>query len=147
MSVKDYKPVYVKFLFNASPETIFDAWFKPALMRQWLFVGPSSDIINIDISPEIRGKFSILERDRNKGEYIDHYGEFLEIVRPRRIVFTLSVPKHFSGETCVVIEIISVTIGVSELKLTQTGVPAETTEANWIAMFERLKTVIEKSAV
>ena len=88
------------------------------------------------------GKFCIIEYEKSSDEYIDHYGEYLEIDRPKKLVFTLSVPKHFTGETKVVIEINSIEKGC-ELTLTQTGVSKDTTEENWKRMLTQLSLTLE----
>jgi uncharacterized protein YndB with AHSA1/START domain len=142
MGEKEFEPVHVQCLYNVSPEIIFDAWVKPEFIRKWLFVGPSSQIVNVKINLVVGGEFSILELEKSNGGYIDHFGKYQEINRPKRLVFTLSVPKHFPGETVVTVEIESRTNGC-ELKLTQTGVSRDITEKNWSEMLQQLKTVIE----
>ncbi|MEP7166090.1 MAG: SRPBCC family protein [Ferruginibacter sp.] len=139
----DLEPVLASCHYDLSPETIFDAWVKPDIIRKWLFVGPSSRIVNIEVNPIREGYFSILECDRTNGEYIDHYGKYKEIERPYQIVFTLYVPKHFAGESTVTIHIFP-TLNGCELKLTQVGVPKEVTEKNWIEMLHHLKTTLEE---
>lgn len=123
------------------PETIFDAWVDPAMISKWLFVGPHSELTNIEINLAVGGKFSIVEFDRNNKEYIDHFGNYIEIEHPLRLAFTLFVPKHFPGETTVTIHIFP-TLNGCELKLTQTGVSKEITEKNWHDMLHHLKEVL-----
>lgn len=142
MSVKDPGPVHVRHFYRISPEFIFDAWLKPEIISKWLFVGPSSEITGIAMNPVVKGNFSILEFERSNGDYIDHYGEYLEIARPNRLVFTLSVPKHFPGVTCVTIQIKSKITGC-ELILIQTGVSPDKTESQWGEMLQQLDKVIE----
>lgn len=142
MSINDVAAVLVSHRYNVCPESIFDAWLEPEIIRKWLFVGPSSEITHIEMNPKVRGRFSILELERSNGEYIDHYGTYQEIDRPSRLVFTLSVPKHFQGETCVTIEIKTKSEGC-ELTLTQTGVAPDTTESNWRDMLRQLDVAID----
>jgi uncharacterized protein YndB with AHSA1/START domain len=129
---------------NVTTEDLFDAWVKPEIMRKWLFIGPNSEITKIECDLRINGKFSILELEKSSGEYIDHFGKYLEINRPLQLVFTLSVPKHFPGETIVTIHIFP-TLNGSELKLNQAGVSKEKAEKNWQEMFQKLKLVVEES--
>lgn len=142
MNSSNLEPVHVTRFYNASPEAVFDAWTHPGLVRKWLFVGPTSEIVAIDLDLRINGKFSILEFEKSNQENIDHFGSYVEIERPHKLVFTLSVPKHFPGETKLTIEIASKNEG-SELKLTQTGVSREVTEKSWLTMLEQLALAIE----
>src|SRR4029078_1325087 len=134
--------VSLTFTYLASPEIVFDAWINADLIHKWMFVGPTSEIVNVDIDLKVQGKFSILELEKSNNEYIDHYGQYVEINRPHKLVFTLFVPKHFSGESVVTIEI-SKTESGSELKLLQTGVSKDVTEDSWRKMLGQLKLTLE----
>ena len=85
------------------------------------------------------GKFSILEL--NKNEKIDHFGQYLEIKKPNKLVFTLEVPWHFAGISIVSVEIKDKHDG-SEMIFSQSGIDTSITEKSWKNMFENLKTVI-----
>ena len=142
MDTVDIAPVALAATYAAPPELVFDAWIKPELVHKWLFIGPASEIINIEIDGRPGGKFFILELEKTTREYIDHYGKYLEIDPPRKLVFTLSVPKHFPGETIVTI-LIEPHAGGCTLQLMQTGVAKETTEGSWRTMLEQLRLTLE----
>ncbi|MEO5595114.1 MAG: SRPBCC domain-containing protein [Chitinophagaceae bacterium] len=131
--------------YKFCPEIIFDAWVDPEMIPKWLFVGPTSEIINIEIDPVAGGMFSILELERNNGEHIEHFGKYKKVAHPRNLEFTLSVSKHFKGETFISIEIIPQP-GGCHLQLTQTGVPPGTTEKNWRDMLAHLNSVLKEMA-
>ena len=137
------EPVNIVYTYHFSPLIVFDAWVKPEIISKWLFVGPTSEIIHIEINAVAGGRFSILELERSNGLHIDHFGEYKKVDNPRNLVFTLSVPEHFKGETLVNIEITPVPAGC-HLRLIQTGVPPETTEKNWRDMLQRLDTILEE---
>lgn len=59
-------------------------------------------MIKVEIDPRVGGSFTITRRD---GDDIEHVGEYLEIDRPRRLVFTFSVPKYAKEVTQVTIDI------------------------------------------
>jgi uncharacterized protein YndB with AHSA1/START domain len=141
MQVKEDQTFQVKHRYNATPDLIFNAWIRPSMIRKWLFVGPTSVIIDTNINLEINGQFSIMELDRSNGEYIDHSGEYQLIERPNRLAFTLSVSKHFDGETFVMIDIKPVNDGC-ELTFTQTGVSPDKTKASWEKMLDQLDRAI-----
>lgn len=117
--------------FSASPERVFDAWLDPDYAGKWLFATPTGTMTRVEIDPRVGGKFTIV--DRRDGEDIEHVGEYLEIDRPRRLVFTFGVPKFSSQFTRVIIDIIPSETGC-ELTLTHEGVLpdyAERTEMGW----------------
>ena len=71
--------------FNHPVERVFDAFLDPARVGEWLFRTDGGVMERTDFDPRPGGRFAIFER---RGEELaEHYGEFLEIVRPERIVF------------------------------------------------------------
>jgi uncharacterized protein YndB with AHSA1/START domain len=129
-------------IIAAPPDAVFDAWLEPDTVRQWLFVGAASLIMRATVEPRVGGRFSIVER--NGDEEIDHFGEYLEIERPRRLAFTLQVPRHFPGVTRVTIDI-ALTAGGSAMTFTQEGVKPEVTEGNWRDMFNTLGALLSRN--
>jgi uncharacterized protein YndB with AHSA1/START domain len=134
--------VSLSFNFLAPPEIVFDAWVNEDLIHKWLFVGPTSEIINVMIDLRVNGKFSILELEKSNNEHIDHYGEYLEISKPNKLAFTLSVPKHFPDKTNVVIKIMPEESGC-KLTLIETGMSVNLTQESWKKMLEQLKLTLE----
>jgi uncharacterized protein YndB with AHSA1/START domain len=135
-------PVRITSNFAATPEATFDAWLNPDIMRQWLFASPTNQILQVKTDPRVGGSFSILER--NAGEEIDHFGEYLEIERPRRLRFTLEVPWHFPGVTRVSIDIAPTASGCV-MEFIQTGVKRDVTEGSWREMFTTLAAVLGRT--
>src|ERR1041385_6388437 len=131
-------PVQLSCRFDATAEMIFDAWINPAVMRQWLFVGPGSEIVKVETDVREGGAFSILEH--NDGEEIDHFGQYVRIDRPSVLAFTLEAPKHFPGVTEVRIGLAPAE-GGCQMQFEQTGVAREVTEESWRAMFRTLRRV------
>jgi uncharacterized protein YndB with AHSA1/START domain len=76
--------------FKASAERVFDAWLDPAKVRSWS-ARPvdgiaSADVRRIEIDPRVGGKFTFSDM-REDGEAV-HWGYYLEIDRPRKLVFS-----------------------------------------------------------
>ena len=134
-------PARITRSFAAAPEILFDSWVQPQRMRRWMFVGGANGIEKVTSDRRIGGQFSVLER--SGGQLIHHYGRYRLIDRPNRLVFTLSVPRHFPGVSCVTVDIAPCDEGAL-MTFTQTGVDRSITEAGWRAMFEALARVIEK---
>lgn len=115
-------PIRVTGEFNASPKRVFDAWLDPKIAGKWLFATASRPMARVMIDARVGGSFRFVE-GRN-GQDIAHTGEYLEIVRPGRLVFTLSMEHDPKARTRVTTEIVP-RQGGCELTLTHENVPPE----------------------
>lgn len=82
--------------YQASAERVYDAWLDLESVKQFMFSTETGEIVRAEIDPTIGGKFVLT--DRRNGEDVEHTGEYLELDRPKRIVFTFGIPafsKHF----------------------------------------------------
>lgn len=134
--------VRVTHHFKATPERVFDAWLDPETAGKWLFATPTGQMVRVEIDAHVGGRFNIV--DRRAGEDVEHTGEYLEIDRPRRLVFTFGVPKYSPLFNRVTIDIAASDAGC-ELTLTQENVPDEFLGGNkkgWIGILARLKEAI-----
>jgi uncharacterized protein YndB with AHSA1/START domain len=111
--------------FRASPERVFDAWLDPDSVGRWLFATPQGEMVRIQIEPQIGGRYTIVER--REGVDVLHTGTYLEIDRPRRLVFTLQVPHHASNMDPLTIDVLPEGDG-SRLVLTHHTAPAPAEE-------------------
>lgn len=138
MTEKDSRTVRVVRQFSAPAQRVFDAWLDPKTAGTWLFATPTGTMTRVEIDARVGGRFSIVRRD---GEEIEHVGEYLEIDRPRRLVFTFGVPRFSPEMTRVVIEIVPSGPGC-ELRLTQENVLpdyAERSVQGWTMILENLE--------
>jgi uncharacterized protein YndB with AHSA1/START domain len=124
--------------FDAAPERVFDAWIDPARAGRWLFTTPTSERHSTDLDVRVGGTWSIT--DRRDGVDYTALGEYVEIDRPRRLVFTFGMPQ-FSPLSCTVsVEIVADGDGcrltLSQDSLTEEAL--EPTRAGWSGMFDAL---------
>jgi len=72
--------------FDAPAELVYDAWLDPQAVGQWLFATPDGVMQRVEVDPIVGGKFIVAEQ---RGETLaEHVGEYLELDRPRKIVFS-----------------------------------------------------------
>lgn len=132
--------VRVSQRFNAPPERVFDAWLDPAIAGAWLFATAFHPVARVEIDARVGGAFRFLDR-RDRGE-TEYAGEYVEIIRPRRLVFTLSLESDPRAVTRVTADIVPLKRGC-ELRLIHEDVPtdhASRTEGRWAGMFYGLGT-------
>jgi uncharacterized protein YndB with AHSA1/START domain len=73
---------------------VFDAWFDPNAVGAWLFATPGGISKHVEIDACVGGGFAIHEQ---RGDSLaTHFGTYLEIVRPNRIVFTFGTERQES---------------------------------------------------
>lgn len=127
--------------FDASPERVFDAWLDPERIGTWMF-GPAlreEEIVRISVDPRVGGSFSFVVR--RQGNEIDHIGNYLEIDRPRRLVFTWGIAPD-PPESRVTVNIVPLNTGC-ELTLVHEMHPqwaeyADRTKDGWTKMLTML---------
>jgi uncharacterized protein YndB with AHSA1/START domain len=131
MTVESAGMVSVTRRIESPCERIFDAWLDPAQAAKFLFATPAGTIVRVEIDARVGGAFNLT--DRRAGEDVEHVGTYLEIDRPRRLVFTFAVPKYSSLFTRVSLEFEPLPSGC-ELTLTHEGILPEyiePTRAGW----------------
>jgi uncharacterized protein YndB with AHSA1/START domain len=130
--------------FRASPERVFDAWLDPTIAGKFLFATPSGEMVQVEIDPRVGGNF--LFTDRRDGEDVAHRGQYLEIDRPRRLVFTFSVEKYEQHADRVTVEIVPLDSGceltISHEMSAEMAAYAVRTEQGWTGILENLAEAI-----
>jgi uncharacterized protein YndB with AHSA1/START domain len=92
--------------FRASPDRVFRAWTDPAALREW-WCPPGWIAGDIEIDLRAGGSYRIEMHRIGGGERIAVRGEFLELIPPRRLVYTWRWEAAFAemAPTLVTVEI------------------------------------------
>jgi uncharacterized protein YndB with AHSA1/START domain len=142
----------VSHRFTASPEQVFDAWLDPEKVMRWMAavreMGAPGEMVRVSIDARVGGRFSFV--DLRDDEEVDHVGEYLEIDRPRRLVFTWSVPRYSPDVDRVVVEIAPLETGC-ELTLTHELHPdwadyLDRTERAWALMITAIGLILAEDS-
>ncbi len=143
----DDDPVLVRVTrrFGASAERVFDAFLDPDQARRFLFATPTGHVVRAEVDARVGGRYVFT--DRRDGVDVEHVGEYLEMDRPRRLVFTFSVDRHAPDADRVCIDIVPLQTGC-ELTLTHEMKPewaayAGRTHDGWATILEGLAAATE----
>jgi uncharacterized protein YndB with AHSA1/START domain len=90
MSPNGIAPLRLRHTFAATPEEVFDAWTNPVVLERWWAAQPTWDSPRCDVDLRVGGRYVLRMRDDQTGELHVVGGEYREIDRPRRLVYTWS---------------------------------------------------------
>ena len=140
----------VEYSYSKSAVAVYDAWLTPESVREWMqsslhSMGLPGDVRSVEIDAREGGKF-LWSDMRERGEAF-HWGTFLELQRPDKIVFTWFTSPEDEAENSSVVTL--------KLRETETGCTATIihsmksawaeyipqTEKGWIAMLTGIKSV------
>lgn len=139
--------------FAAPPQAVFDAWTKPEMIQHWLFTAPTTNTV-LDIDARVGGTWTI--GDRRDGVDYTATGEYLEVERPHRLVFTFAMPQFSPNTDRITVQIEADGSGAI-MTFTQEGIdiaaelrqadpdPADSSEQGWSQMFELLAALLEEA--
>ena len=117
--------VIVERKFAADGGSVYDGFLDPLTAPKFLFATPAGTMVRAEMDAQVGGKYEIVER--RGGKEVLHEGEYLELVRPSKIVFTFRVPAFSAQTSTVQVDVIPIGEGC-EVTLTHTGVPVEYVE-------------------
>ena len=134
------KPIRVARRYSAPPDRVFGAWLDRETAGSWLFATALHPMAHVAIDARVAGSFCFVD-----GQDTEYSGEYLQIIRPRRLAFTLLVGGEPGIVTRVAIEIVALKRG-SELRLVHEDVPADRaarTEARWTGILYGLGVALD----
>ncbi|MEU6715632.1 SRPBCC family protein [Nonomuraea sp. NPDC046802] len=83
--------------FTVAPERVFDAWLDPEKIQRWMRTalrgsGLAGDIRRVEVDARVGGRFTFSDM-RDDVEAV-HWGRYLVIDRPHKLVFTWFTSKE-----------------------------------------------------
>ena len=131
----------------AGPERIFDAWLDAGQARAFLFADRMWDAISSKIDARVGGNFRVVRQC--DGEEVEYAGQYLEIDRPHRLVFSLFVERYAHQDDRVIVELAPVG-GQSLLVLTHELSVADPMQRlrirrEWTRVVDRLAALLESA--
>lgn len=78
--------VNINKTINAPIEKVFDAWLDPKMLAKFILPMPGMSEPDVENNASIGGKFSIIMKVGD--DKLPHTGEYQEISRPDKLVFT-----------------------------------------------------------
>jgi uncharacterized protein YndB with AHSA1/START domain len=140
--VTEQETVMVTQKFASDEESIYDAFLNPESACKFLFATPTGRMVRAEIDARVGGRYTFVEQ--RDGNEVLHTGEYVELLRPLRMVFTFAVPEYSSEVSTVEINLAHLGEGC-ELKLINSGVPreyAEGTREGWARILLRARDVL-----
>jgi uncharacterized protein YndB with AHSA1/START domain len=144
MDTTSHVPIRVVHQFSASAERVFDGLLDPEKVRVWMVAPADPSLVkSVTIDARVGGGFSIVMPI--DGVDFEHSGEYLEIDRPRRLVFTWAAEDSPNHDR-IVIDIVSLETGC-ELTLTHeihpdTAMYADQVRTGWPVKLDALASAI-----
>src|SRR5687767_6344117 len=103
--------------FNESADRVFDAWVDPDIARRWLFATASRPVARARIDARAGRSCSLEDSDAV------WTGRYLEVARPRRLVFAYAA-RGRASQARINVDIVPLAKGC-KLTLTHEGAPPE----------------------
>ena len=136
----------VSHRYSAPAERVFDAWLTPGQASRFLFRTRTGNVMQCEIQAEVGGGFTVTDRrPAAEGQEsvfdVVHLGKYLELSRPRRIVFDLTVLTYTEDTTRVTVDITPIGPQACEVLLTHelgssdhAHMTEESTRRGWVNM-------------
>lgn len=143
----------LKRVFHTPIETVFEAWTNPRVLAQWF--GPGGFTVKTaEVDLKVGGKYLIVLQPPD-GETTKHFGEYVEITPPTRLVFTWILQNQTCrgsvnqcAETLVTLDFKQVNQS-TEIRLSHERLPSKEAydghEFGWTSSFDCLEALFVKN--
>jgi uncharacterized protein YndB with AHSA1/START domain len=88
VSASEVATLRLERAFAASPDEVFDAWTNPEVLERWWAAFPTWTSPGCEVDLREGGRYVLRMRDDETGHLHVVGGEYREIDRPRRLVYT-----------------------------------------------------------
>lgn len=95
--------VQVRRRLKAGADEIFDLWTKPDLMARWMSPFPGAVVCKASCDPRPGGTFSLVMSSAEATREVS--GAYVQVDRPRKLVFTWMGPLTNNENTLVTVEL------------------------------------------
>ena len=133
--------------FNAPAEAVFDAWTSAEVLRRWWPAGSDWETPVAEVDVRVGGSLRLVMRSPD-GDEFGGSGEYREIIRPERLVFSWTWDGHegHEGTQLVEVEFREQEDGTTNVVLTNRGLGDEESmrshREGWEASFDNLDRVL-----
>jgi uncharacterized protein YndB with AHSA1/START domain len=149
MSTSDVAVLRLEHTFAASPEEVFDAWTNPEVLARWWMARPNYSSPGCDVDLRVGGRYTLRMRDNDSGNLHAVGGEYREVDRPRRLVYTWcwegSADPHPGHVSLVTVEFDGDERSTT-VRLEHAGLPSDDSRARhgegWVAVLEVLASLL-----
>jgi uncharacterized protein YndB with AHSA1/START domain len=118
--------------FEAPRERVFDAWTDPELLRRWWAAAPDWDTPSAEVDLRPGGRYRLSMRNPETGDVHTVGGEYTEVSRPERLVYTWAWEGEDANreETVVTVEFADRGGDATEVVLTHAGFASDESRTN-----------------
>jgi uncharacterized protein YndB with AHSA1/START domain len=133
----------------AQRETVFDAWLTADVLKRWWPAGSDWETPIAQVDARVGGKLQLVMRSPD-GEEFGGTGEFIEIERPERLVYSWTWDGHgaHQGTNLVEVEFRGAGDGTTLVVLTNRGLHDEEAKRahreGWQASLDNLERVVRE---
>ena len=130
-------------VFDAPRERVWREWAEPERFADW-FGGPQSEVPMSTVSMDVRegGRFRATMYSGPRRRESRWKGEYLEVVEPQRLVFTITDRPDEEAYELVIVQLTDLGDGRTEMLFEQRGHQAaeqyKRTERGWGVFFDRM---------
>jgi uncharacterized protein YndB with AHSA1/START domain len=142
--VADQPGIAITRIFDAPRERVWQEWTEPDRFADW-FGGPTSAVplstVSMDVTPGGSWRLTMFAEPGRRE--INWKGEYLEVVEPERLVFTVTDRPDEEAEELVIVQLTDLGDGRTEMAFEQRGggLSAEEYERagkGWSGFFDRI---------
>jgi uncharacterized protein YndB with AHSA1/START domain len=142
--VADQPGIAITRIFDAPRERVWQEWTEPERFADW-FGGPTSAVplstVSMDVTPGGSWRLTMFAEPGRRE--INWKGEYLEVVEPERLVFTVTDRPDEEAEELVIVQLNDLGDGRTEMAFEQRGggLSAEEYERagkGWSGFFDRI---------